>query len=125
MREACWLRVPNEDRLSGSVLAELRKLSGRNRARAGAKKPATPEEVVELFHVYTKARLEDWTAFSGTLQGQGGSVDAMTDVLIVEMLRQVVEEMVNEGNPLRSWLEFSRAKRRKKKLERTRPSGAK
>src|SRR5262249_34137710 len=67
MREVCRLRVPNEDQFSGSVLAELRKLSGRNPARAGAKKPATPEQVVELFRVYTKARLEDWTAFSGTL----------------------------------------------------------
>jgi hypothetical protein len=63
--------------------------------------------------LYFKLRLDNWRAFADE-QGNMDPVaeDILMDHLVLELLRRGLDEMANEDNPLRRWLESSRARKR-------------
>jgi membrane associated rhomboid family serine protease len=128
MRTQFKLQIPDEEqlaRINSSLMGELRQLKLPRTEGTAAKKPATPGEVAELFRVCSRARLEVWETWALHLKNDTISMNAMTDLLLVELLRIHLDELVNEDNPLHDWVEFSRTRIREKKLERNRAFGGK
>ncbi len=126
MRERCRLQIPDEQQLvqqNMTLMGELRKLDVPRSKRGEVKKPATPELVAEMFRAYSRARLEVWQTWALNLKNETISFNAIMDMVIIELLRMQIDEMVNEDNPLHEWVEFSRTRIREKKLERTRGLG--
>src|SRR5262249_26768671 len=96
-------------RSAGPVLPQMRRLKESPGQTAPKPKGApTEKEFRELLHLYAQARAEAWGGLKVALSGGGLSMDAMLDLLVVEMLRERLDEMANEGNPLRDCFEFSR-----------------
>lgn len=122
MREDCRLLIPGEERM-GSLLDELRQTKVSLRDPPRARKPSGPSEVADLIRAYTRARLELWTAMAGALGGDKTSVTLLTDKLVVEAIRLDIDDDLNEGNPLRDYLEFSRERLREKKQDRKKEPG--
>jgi membrane associated rhomboid family serine protease len=123
MRAVHKLELPRGQQ--GPVLQELRNLPMKpNEERKGSgrkRKPLSDKELGELFRIYVQARVESWEELANGLAGKGLSLSTATDLVIVEVLRERFDELVNEGNPLHNWLEFSKSKIRKKKQSRGRP----
>src|SRR5207248_1589797 len=105
-----------------SVLQELRNLPMKSEEEGkGSRRKAktlTKDEVRELYQLYSRARFESWEALANGLSGKGLTLSTLTDLVVVEALREQFDEIVNEGNPLRDWLEFSKTKIREKKQSR-------
>jgi membrane associated rhomboid family serine protease len=89
-----------------------------NRSPKAKRKP--PEmEYDELFRVYLKLRADNWRALADGLQTEHSPlVEPLMDDLFIRSVRNDLDDMANEGNPLRRWLEFSRSKIREKKQPR-------
>jgi hypothetical protein len=75
-----------------------------------------------LIGVYFQAQYENLSAMAG--RGNRGplSPDILRDLILVEGLRQLINKVADEENPLRKWLDFSTFEGRDGK-RRSRPRG--
>ena len=106
------------------MLEELRKAPPSRRGKGGRaeKGQLSTDELRDLYRLYTRARAESWEALARELPGGNLTPVTLTDLLLVELLREQFNELANEGNPLRKWLEFSRSRLRDKRQDR-KPGG--
>jgi hypothetical protein len=122
-----WRKVQDGHGLGGrrgGVLAEVREVFNTLTDPTPLDKGRRPsdQDFQELVGVYFQARYENLSAMAG--RGNRGplSPDILRDLIIVEGLRQLINEVADEENPLRKWLDFSKVKARDDE-RRSRPRG--
>src|SRR5262249_1555343 len=84
------------------VLPQLRAQRERPGGRGGAKGPPTEAELRQAVQLYAQARAEAWQGLASALEG-GLAMDNLLDQWVVEMMRERLDEMANEANPLHEW----------------------
>jgi hypothetical protein len=117
-RSSCGLKLTGE-------LAELEQRSFtmqdfwsamrslRGERKADDKKPLTVEEYGKMYSLLCKVRLDTWRALANELPGDGVlTVRALMDHHELEVLFAVLDDEVNENNPLYRWFELRRGGKR-------------
>jgi rhomboid protease GluP len=100
------------------LLAQLRS-QGHGRGPK-AQQGAPEKEYDEAYRLCLKLQADNWRALADALQGgPDQAAEPLLDMVFLTLFRQGVDELVNEDNPLRRWLEFAPRKAREKK----RPAG--
>jgi membrane associated rhomboid family serine protease len=105
-------------RLSIRDLFAQARSSGHRREPARRSAPSY-QEFDAMYRFYLKLRVDSWRTLADELKSEdscGG--EALLDLVWIEILRDELNEMANEGNPLRQWLEFSRKMIREQKQSR-------
>jgi membrane associated rhomboid family serine protease len=102
-------------RLSVRDLFAKRRAQGPGRGPKARNEP--PEkEYDKVYRLCLKLQADNWRALADGLQGgRDQAIEPLTDMVFLTFLRQGIDDLVNEDNPLRRWLEFSPRKAREKK----------
>ena len=106
-------------RLSIRDLFAQARSSGQRREPGGSCARSS-EEFDAMYRLYLKLRVDNWRVLADGLASEdscGGEI--LIDLVWIEILRDELNEMANEGNPLRQWLDFSRRMGGDKKQSRS------
>jgi rhomboid protease GluP len=112
---------PQPPRLSMHDMWEMARSDG-PAPKPEPKGPPSPYEYKEMYRLYRKLRGDNWRALADEL-GRPHPVPPpiLLDELAIEQLRQGLDEMANEDNPLARWLDYSPERSRFAKREGRRP----
>jgi rhomboid protease GluP len=81
-----------------------------------AKRGPTDKEYNELYRLYLKLRADNWRSIADSLRGgESHPIEPLMDELFIESLRKGLDDLANEDNPSRQWLEFSGRRPQEKK----------
>jgi hypothetical protein len=99
----------------------VRDLLAKSRSYDPGREPQAERESMEkdydqLYRLYLKLRADNWRTLADALQGGPSQrAEPLMDMLFLEILRTGLDDLVNEDNPLRQWLDFSHRKGHDKK----------
>jgi hypothetical protein len=89
---------------------------GKNSRQPESATKSADQEFDTTYRIYLKLRVDSWQSLSDALNDDDQTAAlAALDLVFVEFLREGLDEMANEDNPLRKWVEFSPRRRRDKK----------
>jgi hypothetical protein len=115
-RSDLGLQLPREYAGLEQQRLSVRDLLARHRSHDSGREPKAKREPVEkeydeLYRFYLKLRADNWRALADGLRGDPfHTAEPLVDMLFLEIFRKGLDDLVNEDNPLRDWLEFSRRK---------------